>query len=110
MTTELTCKDLSGLGNYQYLVYAILGAGCIGSEALGLTKYVKPNTIIEVVIAGAKMLFGGKNTQTKELEEVKVDVQPATLPSPTSKNKVAPENDIEPNSSIEQNKAANSPI
>jgi len=107
MTTESTCKDLSGLGNYQYLVYAILGAGCIGSEALGLTKYVKPNTIIEVVIAGAKMLFGGKNTQPKELEEVKVDVQP----SPTSsKNKVAPENDIETNASIEQNRAANSPI
>lgn len=45
-----SCDQISGLGSSQYIVYAVLGALCIGSEALGLTKYYKPNTITEVVL------------------------------------------------------------
>jgi hypothetical protein len=45
-----TCQTISGLGSAQYIVYAVLGTGVVASEALGLTKYVKPNTIVEVVV------------------------------------------------------------
>ena len=50
MATTATCESISGLGSAQYIVYAVLGTAVVASEALGLTKSVKPNAIIDVVM------------------------------------------------------------
>ena len=39
----------------QYIVYAVLGALVVGSEALGLTKGIKQNSIIEVIASLMKI-------------------------------------------------------
>ena len=95
-----SCDQISGLGSSQYIVYAVLGALCIGSEALGLTKYYKPNTITEVVL----LLFRrfketpvkldidktGFNGAMHPEEEIEIVVQPnEDLATPTVP--VAPE-------------------
>jgi len=56
--TSMTCD------NWQYIIYGVLSILCVGSEALGLTKTIKPNSITEAVINGVKSLL------VKKIKEV----------------------------------------
>lgn len=63
----MSCEDITGLGKYQYLAYAVLGAGVLASEALGLTDRVKPNTICQAVVAVFKYFSSRKPQSTSSV-------------------------------------------
>ncbi len=42
---------------WQYIIYGVLGVFCIVSEALGLTKKIKPNSVSEACYSGMKSLL-----------------------------------------------------
>jgi len=42
---------------WQYIIYGVLGLFCIASEALGLTKKIKSNSVSEMCYEGVQSLL-----------------------------------------------------
>ena len=61
--------------NWQYIIYGVLSILCVGSEALGLTKSIKPNSLTEAVINGVKSLL---------IKKVKTVIDDSPPPDKTS--------------------------
>jgi len=59
---------------YPYIIYGVLGVLCIASEALGLTKSIKPNSITEAIMNSVKSVMIKKITTiaSKQPEDVAV--------------------------------------
>lgn len=53
-TANTKCDPTS----YQYWIYGVLGALVVGSEVLGVTKRVAPNSIIQVVLRLIRGVIG----------------------------------------------------
>jgi hypothetical protein len=65
-------KPMSSCQNtyYEYGIYAVLGTLLVASEALGITKNVKPNSLLDIVLGIVNGVIGKRSEALKKREEL----------------------------------------